>query len=263
MTDGEALLAAIIANRDDDTPRFIYADCLEEHGQGDRAEFIRVQCEMARLVEPNMSIVGSKGGIPIRGCDACRSRWASPLTVDADQAIESPQEAGPGMWVYAPTPCRYHLLKRRSDWLLTMSFEKGGWTPLSFATIMRWDRGFPVEMSMLALFWPRHGDELCRTHPLERIHLTGAFIEPWHEFTSTNTFGDQFGLIAGKGIALPGSMWINNRTVLQTRWPRIDFDIRHLASSEFDVREMPPLPLRASELRRLIDAGSIPDYLRD
>jgi uncharacterized protein (TIGR02996 family) len=45
---------AIQENPDDDTPRLIYADWLDErNGPGDaaRAEFIRVQCELARLPE--------------------------------------------------------------------------------------------------------------------------------------------------------------------------------------------------------------------
>src|SRR3954465_3302831 len=33
----------------DDAPRLIFADWLDEHGQPDRAEFIRVQCAMDRL----------------------------------------------------------------------------------------------------------------------------------------------------------------------------------------------------------------------
>jgi uncharacterized protein (TIGR02996 family) len=51
MDDVErALLAAIIAEPEDDTPRLVYADWLDEHGRPERAEFIRVQCELARLV---------------------------------------------------------------------------------------------------------------------------------------------------------------------------------------------------------------------
>ncbi|AMV29301.1 Leucine Rich repeats (2 copies) [Gemmata sp. SH-PL17] len=49
MTDDEsALLGAIAANPDDDTPRLVYADWLDEHGRHERAEFIRVQIELAR-----------------------------------------------------------------------------------------------------------------------------------------------------------------------------------------------------------------------
>jgi uncharacterized protein (TIGR02996 family) len=48
MPDDTALLAAIRAAPDDDAPRLVYADWLDEHGDGARAEFIRVQCELAR-----------------------------------------------------------------------------------------------------------------------------------------------------------------------------------------------------------------------
>jgi uncharacterized protein (TIGR02996 family) len=49
MTDGEALLKAIIDEPEDDTPRLVYADWLDENGDPDRAEFIRVQVALARL----------------------------------------------------------------------------------------------------------------------------------------------------------------------------------------------------------------------
>jgi uncharacterized protein (TIGR02996 family) len=49
MSDGDALLAAVIANPDDDTPRLVYADWLDENGQAERAEFIRLQIEQARI----------------------------------------------------------------------------------------------------------------------------------------------------------------------------------------------------------------------
>jgi uncharacterized protein (TIGR02996 family) len=46
MTQSEAFLRAIAENLYDDTPRLIFADWLEEHGDPDRAEFIRIQCEL-------------------------------------------------------------------------------------------------------------------------------------------------------------------------------------------------------------------------
>ncbi len=45
----EALSKAILANPDDDLPRLVYADWLEENGKADTAAFIRVQCELTRL----------------------------------------------------------------------------------------------------------------------------------------------------------------------------------------------------------------------
>lgn len=51
MSDGDALLKSIIANRDDDTPRLVYADWLEENEQTDRAEFIRLTISYLRLTQ--------------------------------------------------------------------------------------------------------------------------------------------------------------------------------------------------------------------
>jgi uncharacterized protein (TIGR02996 family) len=45
--DGEALVASVLARPDDDAPRLVYADWLEENGDPDRAELIRVQCELS------------------------------------------------------------------------------------------------------------------------------------------------------------------------------------------------------------------------
>jgi len=45
----EKLLAAVCANPDDDAPRLAYADYLEGHGEPERAEFIRIQVELAQL----------------------------------------------------------------------------------------------------------------------------------------------------------------------------------------------------------------------
>ena len=49
MSDRAALLAAICAHPDEDTPRLAYADWLDEHGDGERAAFIRAQIEYHRL----------------------------------------------------------------------------------------------------------------------------------------------------------------------------------------------------------------------
>jgi uncharacterized protein (TIGR02996 family) len=50
ITADEDFLRAIIDRPEDDAVRLIYADWLEEHAQPERAEFIRVQCALARGV---------------------------------------------------------------------------------------------------------------------------------------------------------------------------------------------------------------------
>src|SRR5262245_15402557 len=49
MNDDTAFLAAIAAAPEADDPRLRYADWLDERGDEARAEFIRVQCALARL----------------------------------------------------------------------------------------------------------------------------------------------------------------------------------------------------------------------
>jgi uncharacterized protein (TIGR02996 family) len=47
MSSEEAFLRDIIEHPADDAPRLVYADWLEDHGQAERAEFIRLQVELA------------------------------------------------------------------------------------------------------------------------------------------------------------------------------------------------------------------------
>src|SRR4051794_30439631 len=49
MTPADAFLCDIIEHPEDDAPRLVYADWLDDHGQPERAEFIRLQCRLASL----------------------------------------------------------------------------------------------------------------------------------------------------------------------------------------------------------------------
>src|ERR1043166_8796102 len=48
MRDDSPFLAAIAADPEDDTPRLVFADWLDEHDDPDRAEFIRIHCARHR-----------------------------------------------------------------------------------------------------------------------------------------------------------------------------------------------------------------------
>jgi uncharacterized protein (TIGR02996 family) len=50
-TPEQPFLDDIVAHAGDDTPRLVYADWLEDHGQAHRAEFIRGECQLAGLDE--------------------------------------------------------------------------------------------------------------------------------------------------------------------------------------------------------------------
>ncbi len=51
MTDLDALRLAVLAAPDDDLPRLVYADCAEENGDPEYAEFVRAQIELAKTPE--------------------------------------------------------------------------------------------------------------------------------------------------------------------------------------------------------------------
>lgn len=52
-TEYQALLRAVLTVPEDDTVRLALADWLDEHSAADRAEFVRVQCELARIRQPH------------------------------------------------------------------------------------------------------------------------------------------------------------------------------------------------------------------
>lgn len=81
-TEADPLLAAVLAAPDDDAPRLIYADWLDEHGRPERATFIRLQVELARLLryDPRREVLSRKAG---RLLDLYRDDWLAELpTID-------------------------------------------------------------------------------------------------------------------------------------------------------------------------------------
>ncbi|HYT94537.1 MAG TPA: TIGR02996 domain-containing protein [Gemmataceae bacterium] len=78
MTPEAALLQAVVENPADDAVRLVYADWLEEHGDVDRAEFIRVQVQRASLPSdaPQQAELRTRSlALTLR----CGSRWRGQL----------------------------------------------------------------------------------------------------------------------------------------------------------------------------------------
>lgn len=66
--DERGLLAAVCESPDDDVPRLVYADWLDEHGRPDRAEFVRLQIRQRQLT-------GAAAGAATR-----RLKWLARLS---------------------------------------------------------------------------------------------------------------------------------------------------------------------------------------
>ena len=88
MTDLDALRLAVLAAPDDDLPRLVYADCLEENGDPDRAAFIRAQIELARQPEYEP--------FPVM-CHTRRPEW-----VTGEPWVRDLPDCGGALWPAAP-----------------------------------------------------------------------------------------------------------------------------------------------------------------
>ena len=155
MTDRHAFIAAIKAAPDDDAPRLIYADWLDEQGESERAEFIRVQVELERKF-PNWH------GMP---ADAFSGGEYHALRQRESELLGAPFET---KWL--------------PDWPLkrTMVFgDFGGERAASEINrrqpTWQWARGFieSIRCSMDAI--AQHLDAIAKEHPLRRVELIGDY----------------------------------------------------------------------------------------
>lgn len=149
----KALLRAVCAEPGDDTPRLVFADWLDEHDQPERAEFIRVQCELAKLVA------------------AGEGKAARRFIARAIRLLENPA-VRPGT-----------TMIENGDVLLDLGDEGG--VHCTF-----W-RGFPWKLELRAADWLAHADRLA-WHPTqtvackERKPLETYYQRPDHD---TNCYG--------------------------------------------------------------------------
>lgn len=136
MTDADAFLANIIADPDADAPRLVYADWLDDRGEADRAEFIRVQCALAKVDENNRDI--------------------HPLASRERELLEKHQQE----WL---RPLREIAYPEGRGWF-------GRWrTKMVFAAVFR--RGFPETVVLPCGRFLRRGEDLFRAAPIQEVHL--------------------------------------------------------------------------------------------
>jgi uncharacterized protein (TIGR02996 family) len=95
VTDGDALLRAILADPSDETLRLVYADWLDENGEVDRAALVRVQIELDRFASDELVVSEQRllGPVGDRVCQRRRD-WALPECV----LKEWPHDVGGWDW---------------------------------------------------------------------------------------------------------------------------------------------------------------------
>jgi uncharacterized protein (TIGR02996 family) len=156
MTHHEGFLAAILAEPEEDSHRLVYADWLDENGNSERAEFVRVQCRLARLDERHC------GGYYCHAGDD-----GSTLHVDCGWWRLHAREREllePGGLRHLPGP-------------FWRAGGNHGWTYLDaegarVGVECQFRRGFVAEVTLPCAEWMRHGPALVRAVPLERVTLS-------------------------------------------------------------------------------------------
>ncbi len=139
MTDADALLAAIRRDPDDDTVRLAYADEIEVE-EPERAEFIRVQCELARI--------GKKSHYHWLGKDKCKRCRADQLRRRERELLAD---------------CGVCDVNMGETYLLVAPSQS---VPCAVS------RGFVEAVECPADVWLAHGPAVVRAHPVRTVRLT-------------------------------------------------------------------------------------------
>ncbi len=179
MDQWGAFLADIIEHPEDDTPRLIAADWLEENGHPERAEFVRVQVKLACLEREK--------------CPRCDG---DGMAHGSDRPFES---SGPGTYPGPCPVCRGDALRRREGELLAIHNHAWLYGPKGLATYRDGDRygwidkpsneggrvidvefrrGFVESVTCSAADWLAHGDEIRRCQPVTRVKFSWIHAAP-------------------------------------------------------------------------------------
>ena len=141
MSEREAFLASIRAAPEDDAPRLVYADWLDERGEPLLAEFIRLQIALARTTcSPRCNLHAA--GVRSSPCICPRG----PLR-DRESEVASELDLEKLSAEAITVPCGYHVGGRsaflKSSGLINLDLGVGGRTIVGW----EWRRGFIDEIT--------------------------------------------------------------------------------------------------------------------
>jgi uncharacterized protein (TIGR02996 family) len=169
MTDRErGFLDAVLADPRDDFPRLVMADWLEEEGRAERAEFIRVQVELAAL----QCLCKNRDGTFNGACAVCNSnelrrREREGLARNSRQWFEEMRFAAG--WSALP-PVTHSDHDERND---------GGWANGDRYILADFRRGFVASVSLTLSDFLTHAGEIFVAAPVEEVTITDR--HPGHD----------------------------------------------------------------------------------
>lgn len=153
----------VLAHPQSDACRLLYADWCESEGDHDRAEFIRVQCELAMMPVHDFTRMGEYMGHPMVSCSACMKQHSGKCSRCQRQDRErellgkfpvcSPSRPHWGLWS-APLWNTGIMLGR--VWHEVITFRRG------FVERIRCDWNA----------WAQHADTVTAAQPIRELVLT-------------------------------------------------------------------------------------------
>lgn len=156
MTTQEDILRAVIAEPESDQVRLICADWMEEHGQLERAEFIRVQCRIATMTSGCVVVLR-------QDCDGSRFEWCNRCReMYRERELLSRHKTA---WL--PLPTNNNTRGNRAGFMVGRDQGEA-----------IFERGFVSGVSLPCAAWLYHGPRLVRAAPLTRVVLTDK--KPYH-----------------------------------------------------------------------------------
>jgi uncharacterized protein (TIGR02996 family) len=196
----EALTAAVLADPDDDLPRLVFADWCDENGEPERAEFVRGQCELARLERKHHH---ECTGTITRAIETTELRRRSGDLFDADPARTL-------SWFGLPRP--WARVVR-----LTPFDQDDPDYPYAVAR-----RGFLVAVHLSSADWLAHGDAVLAAQPVTEVTLT---TEPGPEWATRvrsqrPSDGGIDWVVAGR-VVTASSIATTWQDILSARWPTV------------------------------------------
>jgi uncharacterized protein (TIGR02996 family) len=214
MTERDAFLKAIRDSPDDDTPRLVFADWLTENGEESRAEFIRVQCELERVVCSWVAVGGPS-------CD----RW-----------LANGQKG-------RCSKCRGadSLRAREGELLRDGNLVLRMWPPgITVGPNALFRRGFAEWVRCPGDDWARHGDAVLAEHPVREVVVAGlasvsTHVGPDGRPTGNRLDADPEGRVfdyatARAALTAAHGSWVvaldegaTALALLRLRWPGVTF----------------------------------------
>lgn len=207
-TTHAGFISDICEHLEDDSIRLIYADWLEDHGDPERAEFIRVQVE---LNGPRQEL----DAIQRQGCWACHNRRVLLSRIAGGQTMPSPCKRCDDLEYYV----RSREVKERS-YLEANAYELGeeclhgkpGWHVAGPGELIAvngitlfFRRGFLAEIHAPLAVLEKHLPALVRQHPITRVRATDK--EPEERRDSTLFIWWRGDTSPASRICLPGKVW--------------------------------------------------------